>query len=69
MDLAKPNRTAVNPMRAALDLLDSGVCVWCESAPAALTSYLCDSCRTQDPDGMMRKPQRPVEVRAGDTAA
>ena len=69
MDLSKPNGTVTNPMREALDLLDSGVCVWCESKPAALTSYLCDSCRTQDPEGVMRKPFQPAEVRAGDTAA
>jgi hypothetical protein len=69
MDLARQNGTADNPMRAALDLLDRGVCVWCETAPAGLTSYLCDSCRTQDPDGVMQKPLRPATVSAGDTAA
>ena len=69
MDLTNPNRTAVNPMRAALDLLDQGVCVWCETAPAATTSYLCESCRTQDPEGVMRKPLHPAAVRAADTAA
>jgi hypothetical protein len=69
MDLAKPNRTAANPMRAALDLLDQGVCVWCEAGPAGLSSYLCDSCRAQDPEGVMRKPAQRVEVSAGDTAA
>jgi hypothetical protein len=69
MDVARPNGTSTNSMRAAIDLLDAGVCVWCEEAPAALTSYLCDSCRAQDPDGVMRKPARLAEVRAGDTAA
>lgn len=69
MDLAKPNGTSTNQMRDALDLLDSGVCVWCEQAPAALTSYLCDSCRAQDPDGVLRKPARLAEVAARDTAA
>ena len=69
MDVVKQNGTSTNSMRAAIDLLDAGVCVWCEEAPASLTSYLCDTCRTQDPDGVMRKPARLTEVRAGDTAA
>ncbi len=45
-------------IQAAIDALDSGICVWCDQAPAAVTSYLCDACRTQDVDGLLRKPVR-----------
>ncbi len=40
----------------AIAALDSGQCVWCEHRPAAMTSYLCDDCRSEDPDGLLRKP-------------
>jgi hypothetical protein len=40
----------------AIAALDSGQCVWCEHKRAAMTSYLCDECRRQDPDGLLRKP-------------
>ena len=43
-------------MRAAMALIDSGSCVWCESAPAAATSYLCAGCSGQDTEGMLAKP-------------
>jgi hypothetical protein len=43
-------------VQTAIATLDSGLCVWCEHAPAAMTSYLCESCRTQDVDGLLRKP-------------
>ena len=42
----------------AIASLDSGCCVWCEHAPSAATSYLCDACRPQDVDGLLRKPVR-----------
>ncbi|MDX6521484.1 MAG: hypothetical protein QOJ31_246 [Gaiellales bacterium] len=43
-------------VQTAIATLDSGLCVWCEHAPAAMTSYLCESCRTQDVDGLLRRP-------------
>lgn len=50
-------------VQTAIATLDSGLCVWCEQASAAMTSYLCDGCRTQDVDGLLRKP---VSLRALD---
>ncbi|MDX6495948.1 MAG: hypothetical protein QOE17_1934 [Gaiellales bacterium] len=55
-------------MRAAIASLDSGCCVWCEHAPAAATSYLCATCRTQDVDGLLRKPIRIRVVDSSDAA-
>ena len=43
-------------MRAAMLLIDSGACVWCESAPATTTSYLCSDCGGQDSEGLLAKP-------------
>jgi hypothetical protein len=43
-------------MRAAMLLIDSGGCVWCESAPATTTSYLCSECSGQDTEGLLAKP-------------
>jgi hypothetical protein len=43
-------------MRAAFNLIDSGSCVWCESAPATATSYLCAECSGNDAEGMLAKP-------------
>ena len=43
-------------VRDAIAALDSGQCVWCEQRSAATTSYLCDECRTEDADGLFRKP-------------
>ena len=37
-------------------LIDSGSCVWCESAPATTTSYLCSDCGGQDSEGLLAKP-------------
>ena len=37
-------------------LIDSGSCVWCESAPATATSYLCSECGGQDSEGLLAKP-------------
>jgi hypothetical protein len=48
-----PNTSA---MRAAMNLIDSGSCVWCESAPATATSYLCAECSGNDAEGMLAKP-------------
>jgi hypothetical protein len=45
-------------VQEAIASLDSGCCVWCERAPAAATSYLCGTCRTEDVDGLLRKPVR-----------
>jgi hypothetical protein len=33
-------------------LLAGEVCIWCEAAPKAVTSHLCEECRKQDPDGV-----------------
>ncbi|MDX6548480.1 MAG: hypothetical protein QOG33_2030 [Gaiellales bacterium] len=52
-------------VHTAIATIDSGLCVWCEHAPAAMTSYLCESCRTQDVDGLLR---RPVSLRALDSS-
>jgi hypothetical protein len=52
-------------VNTAIATLESGQCVWCEHAPAAMTSYLCESCRTQDVDGLLRKP---VSLRALDSS-
>ena len=43
-------------MRLAMLLIDSGSCVWCESAPASTTSYLCSECSGQDTEGLLAKP-------------
>ena len=34
-------------------LITSGLCVWCESAPASEGSHLCSACRVDDPDGVL----------------
>jgi hypothetical protein len=52
-------------VQTAIATLDSGLCVWCEHTPAAMTSYLCESCRAQDGDGLLRKP---VSLRALDSS-
>ena len=43
-------------LRAAMALIDSGSCVWCESAPATTTSYLCTDCSGADGEGLFAKP-------------
>jgi hypothetical protein len=40
-------------------LLEAGLCIWCESAPASEGSHLCRSCRVDDPDGVLAA-QAPV---------
>jgi hypothetical protein len=51
----------------AADLLAGAVCIWCETSPKADTSHLCDDCRVQDTDGILRRPYQlhPVEVAPG----
>jgi hypothetical protein len=56
-------------MQKAIASLDSGCCVWCAQAPAAATSYLCGTCRTQDVDGLLRKPVRLRVLDSSDIAA
>jgi len=47
-----------NPERPqhAFALLESDRCIWCEDEPKAATSHLCESCRVEDPDGLLRRP-------------
>jgi len=52
-------------VRDAFAALDSGRCVWCVQEPAAMTSYLCETCRGEDVDGLLRKP---VTLRVLDSA-
>ena len=56
-------------VQQAIAALESGCCVWCEQAPAATTSYLCETCRTQDVDGLLRKPVRLRALDSNDIAA
>ena len=56
-------------VQQAIAALDSGGCVWCEQAPAAATSYLCETCRTQDVDGLLRRPVRLRALHSDDVAA
>ena len=56
-------------VQQAIAALDSGGCVWCEQGPAAATSYLCETCRTQDVDGLLRKPVRLRALDSDDVAA
>ena len=62
--MPQPTRRAarIRPMstpslfhEAAL-LISSGLCVWCESAPASEGSHLCRACRVDDPDGVLAPP-------------
>jgi len=41
------------PFREAMRLVESGLCIWCESAPVSEGSHLCRSCRVDDPDGVL----------------
>jgi len=43
-------------LSAAMALIYSGSCVWCESAPATTPSYLCSDCSGQDSEGLLAKP-------------
>jgi hypothetical protein len=42
--------------REAVLLIASGLCVWCESAPASDGSHLCRACRVDDPEGALAAP-------------
>jgi hypothetical protein len=42
--------------REAALLIASGLCVWCESAPASEGSHLCRACRIDDPGGVLAPP-------------
>jgi len=37
----------------AHQLLSGDACIWCEDAPKADTSHLCEECRKQDPGGVL----------------
>ena len=56
-------------VQEAIAALDSGCCVWCDQVPAAATSYLCETCRTQDVDGLLRKPLSLRALDSDDVAA
>ncbi len=47
---------SASPFHEATLLLESGLCIWCESAPASEGSHLCRSCRADDPDGVLGPP-------------
>jgi len=49
-----PTATSITQAQA-ISLLDGDVCIWCEEAPKAATSHLCEECRKQDPDGVLRR--------------
>jgi hypothetical protein len=42
--------------REAALLIASGLCIWCESAPASEGSHLCHACRVDDPGGVLAPP-------------
>ncbi|HET7170194.1 MAG TPA: hypothetical protein VFI18_01035 [Gaiellales bacterium] len=52
------------PFHEATLLLESGLCIWCESAEASEGSHLCRSCRVDDPDGVLATTA-PVAAPAG----
>jgi hypothetical protein len=56
-------------LHQAIASLDSGCCVWCGQAPSAATSYLCETCRSEDVDGLLRKPVRLRVLDSSDVAA
>jgi hypothetical protein len=45
-----------NPFEEAMLVLESGLCIWCESAEASEGSHLCRTCRLDDPDGVLAAP-------------
>jgi len=47
---------STSPFHEATLLLESGLCIWCESAPASEGSHVCRSCRADDPDGVLAPP-------------
>jgi hypothetical protein len=46
--------TPISPTDAEA-LLAGDICVWCDDAPKAATSHLCDECRPQDTAGVLRR--------------
>jgi hypothetical protein len=50
-------------------LLAGDACIWCEEAPKAATSHLCDECRKQDPDGVLARAYPLQAVRASRSLA
>jgi hypothetical protein len=44
------------PFHDAMLLLESDLCIWCESEEASEGSHLCRSCRLEDPDGVLASP-------------
>ena len=56
-------------VQEAIAAIDSGHCVWCRHAPAATTSYLCETCRTQDVDGLPTQAGRLRVLDNSDIAA
>jgi len=42
-------------LQHAFALLESDRCIWCEDAAKAATSHLCECCRMEDPDGLLRR--------------
>jgi hypothetical protein len=51
-----------DPCARAAGLLEGDVCIWCEAAPKADTSHLCETCRVQDPEGVLRRPYQLRDV-------
>ncbi len=55
--MTRPARRSEDPrvtlFRFAAELLDSGLCIRCERAPALAGSHLCAACRLEDPDGVL----------------
>jgi len=47
---------STSPFHEATLLLESGLCIWCESAPSSEGSHLCRSCQADDPDGVLAPP-------------
>jgi hypothetical protein len=63
-------RATPTPLQHAYELLISDQCIWCEQAPKAATSHLCESCRAEDPDGLLGRPaQLELTARPGTRAA
>jgi hypothetical protein len=46
--------TPISPTDAEA-LLAGDICIWCDDAPKAATSHLCEECRPQDTAGVLRR--------------
>jgi hypothetical protein len=53
-----------DPEREAARLLEGALCIWCEGAPKADTSHLCETCRVQDTENVLRRPYQLRAVRS-----